>query len=110
MPRVHAVPLVAHPGPDRTGEAWTPQRTRKEAFATILAACWYRQRFTFLLIEVGLSKVMTTFRWDLSSNWVIMDPGGPVRARDAVREGQAALSRLQPGAGRQLRAGPAGWT
>lgn len=60
------------PGPDGTGETWTFERTRKEAFATILAACWYRQRFTFLAIDVGLSSVMTTFRWDLSSRCVIM--------------------------------------
>jgi hypothetical protein len=68
------------PGPDGTGESWTFERTCKEAFATILAACWYRQRFTFLTIEVGLSSVMTTFRWDLSSSCVIMtqeDPAGP---------------------------------
>jgi hypothetical protein len=66
------------PGPDGTGETWTFERTRKEAFATILAACWHRQRFTLLTIEVGLSKIMTTFRWDLSSLSVIMtDPSGP---------------------------------
>ncbi|HEY6425525.1 MAG TPA: hypothetical protein VIY28_20240 [Pseudonocardiaceae bacterium] len=68
------------PGPDGTGETWTFERTRKESFATILAACWYREHFTFLTIEVGLSKVMTTFRWDLSSHSVIMtqdDPSGP---------------------------------
>jgi hypothetical protein len=63
------------PGPDGTGETWTFERTRKEAFATILAACWHRQHFTLLTIEVGLSKIMTTFRWDLSSHSVIMtDP------------------------------------
>lgn len=60
------------PGPDGTGELWTRDRTRKESFATILAACWYRQRFTFLTIEVGLPSTMTTFRWDLSSRSVIM--------------------------------------
>lgn len=68
------------PGPDGTGETWTVERTRKESFATVLAACWYSQRFTFLTIEVGLSKIMTTFRWDLSSRSVIMtqdDPSGP---------------------------------
>lgn len=60
------------PGPDRTGETWTVQRTRKESFATVLAACWYRQRYPFFTIEVGLSKVMSTFRWDLSAQSVIM--------------------------------------
>jgi hypothetical protein len=57
---------------DRTGEPWTLERTRKESFATVLAASWYRQRFPFLMVEVGLSRVMTTFRWDLSSSCVIM--------------------------------------
>jgi len=68
------------PGPDGTGETWTFERTRKESFATILAACWYRQHFTLLTIKVGLSKIMTTFRWDLSSHSVIMthhDQSGP---------------------------------
>jgi hypothetical protein len=65
------------PRADRTGETWTTDRTRKESFATILAACWYRQRFTFLTIEVGLSPVMTTFRWDLSSHCVIMTQDNP---------------------------------
>lgn len=65
------------PEADRTGELWTTERTRKEAFATVLAACWYRQRFTFLTIDVGLSTVMTTFRWDLSSSCVIVTQDNP---------------------------------
>ncbi|QIS04845.1 hypothetical protein F5X71_23160 [Nocardia brasiliensis] len=65
------------PEADRTGELWTTERTRKEAFATVLAACWYRQRFTFLTIDVGLSAVMTTFRWDLSSSCVIVTQDNP---------------------------------
>jgi hypothetical protein len=60
------------PGPDATGEEWTLDRTRKEAFATILAACWYRQRFTLLDISGGLSSVMTTFRVDMSSSYLII--------------------------------------
>jgi len=64
------------PGPDGTGEPWTADRTRKESLATVLAACWYRQHFAFLTIEVGLSKVMTTFRWDLSSHSLIMTQHG----------------------------------
>lgn len=68
------------PGPDGAGETWTFDRTRKEAFATILAACWYHQRYPFVTIEVGLSRLMTTFRWDMSPISVIMtqdDPSGP---------------------------------
>jgi hypothetical protein len=84
------------PGPDRTGETWTLDRTRKESFATILAACWYRQRFAFLKIEVGLSKVMTTFRWDISSVWVIMtqeDPSAPAILFEKGRPHYRAYSR-----------------
>jgi hypothetical protein len=84
------------PGPDRTGEPWTVDRTRKESFATILAACWYRQRFTFLRIEVGLSKVMSTFRWDVSSHWVIMtqeDPAAPAMLFERGKPHYQAYSR-----------------
>jgi hypothetical protein len=84
------------PGPDRTGEPWTVDRTRKESFATILAACWYRQRFTFLRIEVGLSKVMSTFRWDVSSRWVIMtqeDPAAPAMLFERGKPHYQAYSR-----------------
>ncbi|MGH8571048.1 MAG: hypothetical protein ACREX8_00530 [Gammaproteobacteria bacterium] len=66
------------PGPDGTGEEWTLVRTRKESFATILAACWHRQRCaSFLTIDVGLSRTMTTFRWDVSSRYVIMTQEDP---------------------------------
>lgn len=84
------------PGPDRTGEPWTPDRTRKEAFATILAACWYHQRYTFLRIEVALSRVMTTFRWDVSSQWVIItqeDPAAPAMLFERTKPHYRAYSR-----------------
>lgn len=84
------------PGPDRTGETWTLDRTRKEAFATILAACWYWQRFTFLKVEVGLSQVMTTFRWDLSSQWVVItqeDPSAPAMLFEKGRPLYRSYSR-----------------
>lgn len=65
--------------PDGVGELWTAERTRKESYATILAACWYHQHYEPLDIAVGLSNRMTTFRWDLSSQAVILtqeDPSG----------------------------------
>jgi hypothetical protein len=74
------------PGPDSTGELWTLDRTRKESFATILASCWYRQRFTFLTIAVGLSQIMSTFRWDMSSGSLVItqeDPGRPAMVIEA---------------------------
>jgi hypothetical protein len=66
--------------PDGTGEMWTTDRTRKESYATILAAFWQRQRYGLLDAVVGLSSTMTTFRWDLSSNAVIMTVEDPNRA------------------------------
>lgn len=68
------------PGKERAAEAWTADRIRKESLATVLAACWYRQRFSFLKIEVGLSTVMTTFRWDMSSQWVMISQEGTASA------------------------------
>jgi hypothetical protein len=65
------------PDSDIAVDRWTIDRTRKESYATMLAACWYRQRSTFLTIDIGLSSVMTTFRWDLSSSCVIMTQHNP---------------------------------
>jgi len=59
---------------------WTTERTRKESFATILAAFYHRQRYGLLDITVGLSPVMTTFRWDLSNHAVIVTVQSPDRA------------------------------
>jgi hypothetical protein len=64
---------------DATGEPWTLERTRKEGYATILAACWYRQRFRLLDIDIGLSATMTTLRYDLSATCLVItrdDPQG----------------------------------
>ncbi|MBI3687745.1 MAG: hypothetical protein HY241_10515 [Actinobacteria bacterium] len=65
---------------DAAGEQWTVDRTRKEAFATVLAACWHQQQSGLLKVGVWLSAVMTTFRFDLSSTCVIItqeDPRAP---------------------------------
>jgi hypothetical protein len=65
---------------DATGEPWTLDRTRKESFATILAACLHKQHYQFLELEIGLSARMTTFRWDLSDSRIVItqeDPGAP---------------------------------
>lgn len=65
------------PQPDLTGERWTVDRTRKESFATVLAACWHRQRSGLLNIDVRLSTHMTTFRVDLSAPCVIITQENP---------------------------------
>jgi hypothetical protein len=84
------------PGPDGTGELWTLDRTRKESFATILAGCWYRQRFTFLTIAVGLSPIMSTYRCDMSSSSLIItqeDPHSPAMMIEAGKPYYRAYSR-----------------
>jgi hypothetical protein len=59
-------------GPDGTGEPWTLDRTRKESFATVLAACWYQQKFQLLDLSMGLTSTMSTFRFDLSATRIII--------------------------------------
>lgn len=80
--------------PDGTGELWTLDRTRKESFATVLAACWYRQRYELLDIEVGLSPVMTTFRWDLSSRCVIITQEDSRTPPMMIDQGKVYYDRL----------------
>ncbi|MEV0428673.1 hypothetical protein ACIBPB_30035 [Micromonospora sp. NPDC049836] len=63
--------------PDAPGERWTVDRTRKESYATVLAACWHLQRSGLLTIDVRLSAQMTTFRYDLSSSCVIITQENP---------------------------------
>ncbi|MEZ0067923.1 hypothetical protein ABIA32_003939 [Streptacidiphilus sp. MAP12-20] len=72
-------------GPDGTGEFWTTDRTRKESFATILAACWHQQGLSQILdIGVGLTSTVSTFRFDLSANQIIItqDDGPAVMISD----------------------------
>lgn len=63
---------LLHSRPDGIGDPWTARRTRNEAYATVLAAGWYQQRFPILSIEVALSTTVPTFRWDLSSTCVLI--------------------------------------
>jgi hypothetical protein len=84
------------PAPGRAKEEWTRDRVRLEAYATIFAACWHRQRFAFLTVEIGLSRVMSTFRWDLSASCVIQsqeDPAGSSLIFDNGRPHYRACNR-----------------
>jgi hypothetical protein len=51
---------------------WTVERTQRESYATIVAACWHRQRYELLDVEIGLSQIMPTLRWDLSAQCLII--------------------------------------
>lgn len=97
--------------PDATGEIWTLERTRKEAYATVLAACWYWQRYSFLTVEVGLSSVMTTFRWDLTPQQLIItqeDPQFPAMMLEPGRYYYEFYSRELMASLRQCRQVPIG--
>lgn len=97
--------------PDAIGELWTVDRTRKEAYATILAACWYWQRFSFLTIEVGLSSLMTTFRWDMTPQRLIItqeDPQFPAMMLEPGRYYYEFYSRELMASIRQSRQVPIG--
>ncbi|WP_344270275.1 hypothetical protein [Actinomadura napierensis] len=72
--------------PDATGEKWTLERTRKEAYATLLAACWHKQRFAMLDIDIGLARTMTTLRYDLAASRLVVtrdDPRGEALVVDS---------------------------
>lgn len=57
---------------------WTSLGTRKDVYATILAACWYRQRNSQLLdLKVGLSGTISLFRLDLTSHNLVITQRGP---------------------------------
>ncbi|MBA2323355.1 MAG: hypothetical protein H0V92_04815 [Pseudonocardiales bacterium] len=68
------------PSAGQRKEEWTADRVRVEAYATILAACWHKQRFSPLSLGIGLSRVISTFRWDISIRHAIQsreDPSAP---------------------------------
>lgn len=76
-------------GPDRTGEAWSPARTRNESFATVLAAAWYRQNYGHLVdVDVALSGLMTSYRYDLASSCLLitLDDAAPAIRVDAGQQ------------------------
>ncbi|MGQ0774521.1 MAG: hypothetical protein ACT4NY_08910 [Pseudonocardiales bacterium] len=65
-------------GDDDDARTWTGEGTQIESYATVLAVCWYKQKFAHLLdIKVGLSSTVSTFRWDLSSRYLIVTQRGP---------------------------------
>jgi hypothetical protein len=66
-------------GPGGDLAAWTVERTRKEAYATVVAASWHRQRLDTLEIDVHLSSVAPALRFDLSDTCLIITQDDPSR-------------------------------
>jgi hypothetical protein len=73
---------------------WTLERTQRESYATIVACCWYWQRYELLDIRIGLSRVMPTLRWDLSSAGVLITQGDPRRPNIFVERGKLLYDYL----------------
>ncbi|WP_067535306.1 hypothetical protein [Nocardia crassostreae] len=64
-------------GADDDAHTWSGSGTQIESYATILAACWYKQQFAHVLdIEIGLTSVVSMVRWDLSSRFLIVTTRG----------------------------------
>jgi hypothetical protein len=78
----------AHRVDPAQGEGWTTERTRKESYATVLAACWYRQRLDTLEIDVHLSSVVSALRFDLSSSCLVITQDDPQRINLYVERGR----------------------
>jgi hypothetical protein len=77
---------------------WTVKGTQVELYATILAASWYMQHFHGFEVEIALTKHVSTFRWEGSSNYFIITQRGPrypavIIAREQPRYG---IVREQP--------------
>jgi hypothetical protein len=57
---------------------WTADRVRQEVYATLLAAFRENRQVKYLKVEVRLSQLVSTLRWELSDATVIMaEPSGP---------------------------------
>jgi hypothetical protein len=63
--------------PNAPERRWTTRNTQVELYATILAACWYRARYELLEIDISLCSTVTTFRWEMSSDYFIITQQGP---------------------------------
>ncbi|MEV5429467.1 hypothetical protein [Streptomyces sp. NPDC052701] len=67
---------------------WTTERTRKESYATVVAAVWHRQRLDTLEIDVHLSSVAPALRFDLSDSCLIITQDDPRRVALYVERGR----------------------
>ncbi|MGC4957047.1 hypothetical protein ACLQ2P_27910 [Actinomadura citrea] len=62
---------------DSPEQTWTVEETRRELFATILAAAWHQQRYELLDIDVRLSSAYSLLRYELSTSCLIFTQRGP---------------------------------
>jgi hypothetical protein len=69
--------LTRSPGTNRAGDSWQAGQARLESYATVFAACWYNQHSDFVTIRVGLTRTASTFRYDMSSDRLIITRDDP---------------------------------
>jgi hypothetical protein len=50
---------------DANGELWTLERVLRELYATILAACWHKEKSDLLDIRVRLASTYSTYRCNI---------------------------------------------
>lgn len=62
---------------DDDAAGWTAEETSRESYATVLALCWYVGQYAPLSVEVGLSTTISTFRYDVSSRYLVITQRGP---------------------------------
>lgn len=74
--------------PNEDERTWTAKGTQEELFATIVAACWWKQHYPPLQIAVALSPTMTLFRWDMTQNRLFITERGPRFPALMITEGR----------------------
>lgn len=74
--------------PNEDEETWSGEGTQLECYATILAACWWKQNYPPLKIELALSPMMTLFRWDMTQNVLFITERGPRFPAMMIKEGR----------------------
>jgi hypothetical protein len=74
--------------PNEDERTWTGEGTQLELYATIFSACWWKQHYPPLRIEVALSSTVTLFRWDMTQNFLIITERGPRFPAMLIREGR----------------------
>ncbi|WP_333771083.1 hypothetical protein [Streptomyces sp. IBSBF 2435] len=63
----------------RDVEAWTPKRTSKESYATILAAALHRQRLPRAVVHISLSSTAPALRFDGSETHLVITQDDPAK-------------------------------
>jgi hypothetical protein len=74
--------------PNEDEQTWDAKGTQVELFATIVASCWWKQRYPSLEIAVALSPTMTLFRWDMTQNRLLITQRGPSFPALMINEGR----------------------